>query len=121
MNRVAALFLSAALLGGATAPMALADPHGCPPGLAKKGCMPPGQAKKYDHDGHRGRDDHAPRYRVGYPIPSGVDYVIIRDYDRYGLRPPARGERYVRVDNEILRVADTTYKVLAAVQALNGF
>ncbi|WP_232830540.1 RcnB family protein [Oceanicella sp. SM1341] len=79
--------------------------------------MPPGQAKKYYRNDDR---RHEPRYRVGYPIPDGVDYVIIRDYDRYGLRPPARGERYVRVDNEILRVADATFKVLAAVQAVGG-
>jgi hypothetical protein len=52
---------------------------GCPPGLAKKGCMPPGQAKKM--------------YGVGQRLPSGMfsRYSYNRiPYDlrtQYGLSP----------------------------------
>ena len=54
---------------------------GCPPGLAKKGCMPPGQAKKF----YRGE-----RYPMGY----GSAYAYRRiPYDlrrRYDLGPDYR-------------------------------
>jgi Ni/Co efflux regulator RcnB len=64
-----------------------------PPGLAKKpGQMPPGQYKKqYD-------------YSVGAHLPR--NYYINRnnylsDYDRYDLRVPPPGYRWVRVGNDV--------------------
>src|SRR6478672_8230144 len=35
---------------------------GCPPGLAKKGCMPPGQAKKMFRVGQRYSTNYGTRY-----------------------------------------------------------
>ncbi|MGL4312046.1 MAG: hypothetical protein ACRCSU_16320 [Paracoccaceae bacterium] len=85
--------------------------HGldCPPGLAKKnnGCMPPGLAKKrHSHD-----TEHY--QRVG-------DYVLIprEDWARYGLYDPRDGSGYAIRDNEILRVALDTMRVIEAVQTL---
>ena len=74
---------------------ALAGSKGCPPGLAKKAvpCVPPAQAKKW---------------RMGERLPSDVAWYQIDDWDRYGLPEPLDGSRYVRIDNEILRVAIAT-------------
>jgi Ni/Co efflux regulator RcnB len=70
----------------------------CPPGLAKKrnGCMPPGQAKKYD---------------VGSTLPRNVrTYDVPRSLtERFG--PAPAGYRYVRVNGDILLVADGTRRV----------
>ena len=73
---------------------------GTPPGLAKKpGGMPPGQYKKI--------------YRRGDVLPRG--YVWIDDYERWRLPPLAPGQRYVRYDNEVYRVARDTATVIEAI------
>ena len=84
-----------------------AQPAHCPPGLAKKAvpCVPPGQVNK--------------SLRAGDRLPAGLDYVIIRDHDRYGLPRPSRGSRYVRVDNDILRVVVETGRIIESVAVLN--
>jgi Ni/Co efflux regulator RcnB len=70
----------------------------CPPGLAKKnnGCMPPGQAKKYDVG------STLPRNARTYDVPRSLT-------DRFG--PAPAGYRYVRVNGDILLVADGTRRV----------
>jgi Ni/Co efflux regulator RcnB len=63
----------------------------CPPGLAKKnnGCLPPGQAKKW---------------RMGQPLPRDVVFYDL-PRDLLGrLAPAPQGYRYVRVDNDILKI-----------------
>lgn len=79
----------------------------CPPGLAKKqnGCMPPGQAKKWTV----GRA--LPRDVVFYDLPR----TLLEKLDR----PPA-GNRYVRVDSDILMIAKGTGIVLDAIQNLGS-
>ncbi len=77
----------------------------CPPGLAKKhnGCLPPGLAKKY-HSGDRLDDS-----------------VNFRDLPERLLRllsPPAKGHKYVMVDDEVLLIAEATQLVLDAVDIL---
>lgn len=83
--------------------------HSCPPGLAKKnnGCQPPGLAKK------RYRADTAQYQRVG-------DYILIprEDWARYGLYDPRDGSGYAIRDNEILRVALDTMRVIEAIRTL---
>lgn len=73
--------------------------NGCPPGLAKKAvpCVPPGQAKKW---------------MLGERLPIRTSWYEVRDWERFGLPEPLDGSRYVRVDNEILRVAIATGIVL---------
>jgi hypothetical protein len=103
----------AAALALAAGPAAAQAPHsaaatGTPPGLAKKGGVPPGQARKW---------------AVGRPLPDGVDYRVIRDWRRHGLPPLQRGERYIRVGDDVLRVtevAEAGLLVLAAVGAVQN-
>lgn len=80
----------------------------CPPGLAKKnnGCQPPGQAKK--------------RYIVGYPLPRDVVIIPISDDLRRHLSPVPRGYNYVRVDNDVLLIAEASKKVIDAVTLLSA-
>ena len=99
--------LTAAALASALAfaPQATASaggPKGCPPGLAKKGCVPPGQAKKY---------------QVGYPLDRQYPYV--RDWRRYDLPEAPRGYRYAKIDRDIVLVAEATRKVVEVVAILD--
>ena len=79
---------------------------GCPPGLAKKSepCVPPGQAKKW---------------MLGERLPIRTPWYEVRDWERFGLPEPLDGSRYVRVDNEILRVAIATGIVLEALGVID--
>lgn len=80
----------------------------CPPGLAKKhnGCQPPGQAKK--------------RYIVGYPLPRDIVITPISNDLRRHLQPVPRGYQYVRVDNDVLLIAEASKKVIDAVTLLSA-
>jgi hypothetical protein len=87
--------------------VAVAGPKGCPPGLAKKSipCVPPGQAQKW---------------QIGEPLPRGLDYLILgeEDWRQLGLGYPGKGNRYVMVDNQVLRMNRATREVLEAVEAV---
>lgn len=87
----------------------------CPPGLAKKdpACIPPGQAKKHAHDHDR---DY---YRVGDDFRRG-DYVVIRDYDRYGLERRDNWD-YYRDGDRAYRIDSNTRKVLAVIELIDAF
>lgn len=106
---VAAMIVGAAA-GGSVLPVSVAgvsgaawaQPGGCPPGLAKKGCVPPGQAKKY---------------AIGQPLPSG--YGCIDDWGRYDLSRPRDGYCYSRVDNDIVLIARATRNVIELVTILD--
>lgn len=80
----------------------------CPPGLAKKnnGCLPPGQAKK--------------NYIIGYPLPRDVIYVPVGDDLLRHLHPVPRGYQYVRVDKDVLLIAEASKKVIDAVTLLSA-
>lgn len=77
----------------------------CPPGLAKKhnGCMPPGQAK---------------RWSVGQPLARSVVYYDVPPALVVEFGPPPRGQRYVRVDSDILLIALGTGLVIDGIQNL---
>jgi hypothetical protein len=76
----------------------------CPPGLAKKnnGCLPPGIAKKYT---------------IGKPL--GVGFSSLPGNLLGRLHPP-HGYRFVRVDQDILLMAEATKKVVDAVTLLSA-
>lgn len=77
----------------------------CPPGLARKnnGCLPPGQAKKW---------------QVGRPLPRDVVFYALPPDLLGRLAPAPRGTRYVRVDNDILKLATGTGIVLDVIRNL---
>jgi len=103
--------LAAALAALAIAPSALAAPPHCPPGHAKKGWCGDRIVVVEPH--------HDRRYIVGRPLPPGVAYVVVRDYDRYDLRPPPRGYVYGRVDGDLLLIAETTRAVANIIRVLS--
>lgn len=101
--------------------VALADPPRCPPGQAKKGnCVLWYDDNYWRHDdrgyeeGYRDglRDAH---WEIGHRLPRETHYVVVRDYDRYHLRPPPRGHYYAEVDGRILLVEAATQLVLEAL------
>jgi hypothetical protein len=98
----------AAAVFAAAAP-ALAKNVNCPPGLAKKAvpCVPPGLAKKSVR--YFGPGDYVGDY----------DYHYIRYPDRYLLPPLPPGERYVIIGNQLLRVSEGTYEVLALIRLVD--
>jgi Ni/Co efflux regulator RcnB len=77
----------------------------CPPGLAKKnnGCMPPGQAKKW---------------RLGQTLPRDLIFYDVPQPLLMQIGVPPRGQRYVRVANDILLITIGTGMVLDAIQDL---
>ncbi len=79
---------------------------GCAPGLAGKAvpCVPPGQAAKW---------------QIGARLPISTPWYEVRDWKRYGLTEPEDGSRYVRVDNDILRVAIISGLVLEVLGVVN--
>ncbi|MEC9434141.1 MAG: RcnB family protein [Pseudomonadota bacterium] len=135
-SRMALAALALAVAGGAAAPALAGPPGGVPPGLAKKGVSAKEWKRSKGHDDHYDRDrdrvvvidrrdDYRDRNRdrvivIGQPIPRGVDYVVIRDYDRYRLAPPPRGYSYYQADGRIWRVADATNKVAQALGAVSA-
>jgi len=74
----------------------------CPPGLAKKSpaCVPPGQAKKY------GTGDHV-----------DGEWVLVRDWDRYGLEPPRDGLGYYRLGDRLVLADRETREILDFIAA----
>jgi Ni/Co efflux regulator RcnB len=77
----------------------------CPPGLAKKqnGCMPPGQAKKW---------------QLGQPLPRDLIFYDVPQPLLTQIGVPPRGQRYVRVADDILLINAGTGMVLDAIKAL---
>lgn len=80
----------------------------CPPGLAKKrnGCLPPGIAKK--------------RYRVGYPLESGLEFEYLPDAWLSRLGPVPVGYQYVMVDKDVLLISEASHKVIDAITLLSA-
>lgn len=83
-----------------------AESKDCPPGLAKKAvpCVPPGQVRKW---------------ALGETVPTNVAWYEVRDWDLYGLPEPIAGSRYIRIDNDVLRVAIATGVILEYLGVFN--
>ena len=78
-----------------------------PPGQIKRNTngsgvkpVPPGQIK---------------RYTRGAKLPTDLVYVDIGDLSKWKLDPLKAGEKYIRVDNEVLKIAEDTQTVIDAV------
>ncbi len=69
------------------------------PGQGPK-AVPPGQIK---------------RYTRGTKLPTDLRFTDIGDLSKWKLRPPGKGTRYIRVDDEILEVTDDLSTVVDAV------
>ena len=69
------------------------------PGKGPK-TVPPGQTK---------------RYTRGAKLPDDVDWEDIGDLSKWNLSPPGKGNKYIRVDNEILEISENTQTVIDAV------
>ena len=69
------------------------------PGKGPK-TVPPGQIK---------------RYTRGAKLPSDVDWEDIGDLSKWNLSAPGKGNKYIRIDNEILEIAEDTQTVIDAV------
>ena len=80
---------------------------GCPPGLAKKGCMPPGQAKKLYNIGQR--------FPAGYGSPWNYNQIPYELRSQYGLSPYGN---YYYGDGHLYRVDPRTMLVQQVVSAL---
>jgi hypothetical protein len=80
---------------------------GCPPGLAKKGCMPPGQAKKMFNVGQRYSTNYGTRYSYRQ-IPLDLR-------NRYDLNP---NYRYYYNNGYLYQVNPRTLLVQQAIAAL---
>ena len=78
----------------------------CPPGLAKKqnGCVPPGHAK----------------YVIGKTLPRDVVYQPVPRYVLEQLGPVPAGYSYVRVDQDVLLIAEASKKIIDAVTLLSA-
>ena len=62
--------------------------------------VPPGQIK---------------RYTRGAKLSPDVDWEDIGDLSNWKLPPPGKGNKYIKVDNEILEIAEDTQTVIDAV------
>lgn len=69
------------------------------PGKGAK-AIPPGQIK---------------RYTRGAKLPGDLKYSDIGDLSKWKLKEPGKGNRYIRVDDEILEVTDDLSTVVDAV------
>ena len=69
------------------------------PGKGAK-AIPPGQIK---------------RYTRGAKLPSDLNFEDIGDLEDWNLKAPGKGNRYIRVDNEILEVTEDLSTVVDAV------
>lgn len=69
------------------------------PSKGKK-AVPPGQIK---------------RYTRGAKLPSDLNYSNVGDLSKWKLKPPGKGNRYIRVNDEILEVTDDLSTVVDAV------
>ena len=69
------------------------------PGKGAK-AVPPGQVK---------------RYTRGAKLPNDLDWEDIGDLDKWKLPAPGKGNKYIRVDNEILEVTEDLNTVVEAI------
>ena len=80
-----------------------------------------GNASKVKVDGKPGKGPkHVPpgqikRYTRGAKLPSDLKFDEINDLSNWNLKPLGPGEKYIKVDNEVLRIAEDTQTVIDAV------
>ena len=80
-----------------------------------------GNAKKVKVEGKPGKGPkHVPpgqikRYARGAKLPSDLRFEEIGDLSNWNLKPLGPGEKYIKVDNEVLKIAEDTQTVIDAV------
>jgi len=112
---------------------AMADPKGCPPGLAMQGrCGDDFRDRDRDDDWFEGGDyrdrdrlDDAyedgyrqgarDAWRAGQRLPDDVEVIVIRNYDQYGLRQPQPGYYYGQVNGEVLLIQAASRMIAQAL------
>ena len=110
MKRAILAGLVAAVVGMASAPEAMAKDKG-----AK------GKANKVKVDGKPGKGPkkvplgQIKRYTRGAKLPADLRFEEISDLSKWNLKPLGPGEKYVKVDNDVLRIAEDTQTVIDAV------
>lgn len=99
MKYLTILAASAALLAAPI--MVEAAPKHCPPGHAKKGWCSPG-----------------PKHNTQTRQRTEREYVVIRDYDRYGLRAPRDGYYYGVLNEEVFLISKATQEIIEGIGAV---
>ena len=80
-----------------------------------------GNANKVKVEGKPGKGPkHVPpgqikRYTRGAKLPSDLRFEEIGDLSKWNLKPLRPGEKYIKVDNEVLKVAEDTQTVIDAM------
>lgn len=87
---------------------------------------PPRQGHSYGHQPSYGHQQKRNDYRKkpqprhhwskGKRVPEWQRRQAVRDYHRYGLKRPAHGQRWVKVDNDFLLISAAT-GIIAAIAA----
>lgn len=67
----------------------------------------PGPGKDFKRHDHR-KQVHKKRWSKGQRYSNWRRHQEVRDYRRHGLRKPARGQHWVKVDNEFLLITAAT-------------
>ncbi|BCB19131.1 RcnB family protein [Bosea sp. ANAM02] len=57
------------------------------------------------------------RWARGHALPRQYRHSYVRDYHRYHLRAPGRGQRWVRVDNQFILINSITGMIAALAAA----
>ena len=96
-----AMVMGAGMLAVADPPARTGGGYDLPPGLAKQGKVPPGHAKKI--------------WREGQYLPSEYRDIYFEDWNRYDLRTPPPGYRYVVVDRDVYLTQVATGLVVEAL------
>lgn len=75
--------------------------------------------EKHHADRFDRRDMHKQRWTKGKKLSRAERRHIVnsRDYRRYNLRPPHRGEQWVRIDNQFLLVSAATGLIIGLAAA----
>ncbi|MEN5277073.1 RcnB family protein [Brucella sp. TWI432] len=103
--------LAAIALSFIGAPLAQAQNYNQPrkPGYSHVEPQHPSHGKDFKrHDRYDRRDRDHKRWRQGERYGDWRRHQEIRDYKRYGLRKPGRGQHWVKVDNQYLLITAAT-------------
>lgn len=68
------------------------------------------------HDFHRQKPRHH-HWSKGHRVPDWQRRQALRDYHRYGLKRPGRGQQWVKVDNDFLLISLATGVIAGIVAA----
>ncbi|MDR6432054.1 RcnB family protein [Brucella pseudogrignonensis] len=100
--------LAAIALSFVGAPLAQAQNHNPPrkPGYSHTENSRPSHGKNFER--HDRRDQKQKRWSRGERYGDWRRHQEIKDYQRYGLLKPGRGQHWVKVDNQYLLIAGAT-------------